>query len=92
MPGPERFEGAYPDVWDYLTALVYPDGGRRQSSTLLLCCEDGCVKACLNDRDQSRSLWVSGESLETALEALQRALESGTASWRLYQQSKPRGR
>jgi hypothetical protein len=76
----------YPAVWEYLTLLEWEPGKPRRTSTILAFVEDGGLKCCLNDRDGSRSLWVSGASLEACLDALEVALagEDG-AGWRYYQ-------
>lgn len=71
-----------PGVVEYLTAVSYPDGSSRERSTISVFLEDGVVKACLSDRDQARTLWRSGPSVEDALMALEAAVVDGTADWR----------
>lgn len=71
-----------PAVVEYLTATAYPDGSQRERSTISLFLEDGVVKACLSDRDQARTLWRSGASVEDALMAVESAVADGTADWR----------
>src|SRR5678816_2203499 len=44
-----------PTVLQWLSDDRWDDGSARQPSTLLVFAEDGCLKACLNDRDGSRS-------------------------------------
>lgn len=74
-----------PAIWEYLTLDTHDDGKARQRSTLMVLVEDGTVKCCLNDRDQSRSMWVAGDTTEGALEALEAVLASGEGIWRKYQ-------
>lgn len=84
----EQFAKKYPALMEYLTVSVWPEGGERTVSTLLLFCEDGVFKACLNDRDAGRSLWVSGASVPDALEALESTLRHGGGEWRASGQFK----
>lgn len=79
-----------PAVLEYLTAASYPDGSPRERSTLSFFVEDGVVKACLSDRDQVRTLWRSGASVEDAVMALESSLVEGTADWRRSAGTKPR--
>lgn len=71
-----------PAVVEYLTAVCYPDGSNRERSTISVFIEDGVVKVCLSDRDQARTLWRSGVSVEDALMALESCVVDGTADWR----------
>jgi hypothetical protein len=83
--GPGRVAGslaALPGVLEYLSSSKYPDGSARERSTLLVLIEHGVVKVCLSDRDQSQSLWRSGESLEDCLLSLEEALTGTHADWR----------
>lgn len=72
----------YPSTWAYLADTRYEDGEPRETATLMLLAEQGVVKACLNDRDNSRSAWVSGRSVEEALAALEAGLAEGRTEWR----------
>lgn len=81
----------FPAVWEYLAVSVWDDGSARETATLLLFCEDGQVKVCLNDREAQRSAWASGRTLDDALEALEGGLEEGSTSWRKSVRKRPRG-
>lgn len=82
-----------PAVWDYLTLSTYDDGSDRVLSTIMVLVEHGQVKACLNDRENNRSLWVAGESLEGVLESLEALLDDDRAVWREYKPyGKPKGK
>lgn len=72
----------YPALNEYLTLTSYPDGGQRQTATVLLFCEDGVWKGCLRDRDTSRSLWVTSGSPSEVLDDLEATLKTDTAEWR----------
>lgn len=82
------FRARYPALSEWLSADSYPEGGARETSTLLFFVEGGGWKGCLNDRDQKRGLWASGGALEEVLTALEDHLQAGTGEWR---QSGPRG-
>lgn len=84
-----------PAIWEYLTCEQWEDGTPRQTATVTVFWEDSRVKLCLNDRFAGRSLWVSGESLIAALDALEGQLEAGTGDWRrnrTWPAEKKRGR
>jgi len=72
----------YPSLWTMLASRNYPDGGARQTSTLLFFVDQGCLKACLNDRDQGLQAWASGATVADLLDALERGLEEDTLDWR----------
>lgn len=80
---------AHPATVEYLTLEEWSPGKPRQRSTLTMFIEDGHVKLCLNDRDQARTGWASGATLEAALEALEADLAAGLTEWR---PSAPKGR
>lgn len=78
-----------PAVVEYLTAAAWPDGEVRETSTLLMFAEEGGLKLCLSDRAQGRTLWRSGESIESCVKALEEALKGGQADWRRSRQQRP---
>jgi hypothetical protein len=75
----------YPRLHEHLVEITYDDGDARQTSTLLLVAEGGRFKGCLNDRDQSRSAWVSAETVNDVLAALELGLLNGSLDWRAKQ-------
>jgi len=72
----------HPALHEYLTLEKYPDGGQRQTATLLLFVEGTEWKGCLRDRDTSRTLWASAGSLLDVIETLELILQSDDAQWR----------
>lgn len=86
------FAEGLPALMEYLTAASYPDGAPRETSTVMLFCDGGVFKACLNDREAQRSLWASGPSFLDALEALEAMLSTGTGEWRQNAQWKGKGK
>jgi len=79
-----------PTVCEWLTSAHYDDGELRETSTIGLFVDCGVLKLCLNDRDLCRTLYVTSDSLEGALEALEKALRGGTPDWRPWKGKKPR--
>ena len=78
----EALKSLRPALFDYMCVTKYGDGSPRKTSTLLSFCEDGVFKICINDRENSRSAFVSGRSFEEALDVLETALDSDTVEWR----------
>lgn len=76
------FQAEFPATWEFLTLEEHDDGAKRERGLVLLLWENGVFKACMQDRDQQRSLWVSGRSPLLALCALEDALSDPTADWR----------
>lgn len=72
----------YPAIFEHLTETSWPSGKARTTSTLLSFAEDGMVKLNLHDRSAGRSLWVSGDSWDAAMQGLEQLLESGKGEWR----------
>lgn len=72
----------FPLLSEYLCCTSWDDGKPRQVATLLIVTECGAWKACLNDRAQARSLWVSAEGFDSLLWAVETALGSPAPGWR----------
>jgi hypothetical protein len=77
-----EFAAKWPGLHEYLTALVWPSGGERKTSTLLIFAEQGTFKACLNERDSLCTLWAAASSVEGVLGALETLLEQEQPPWR----------
>lgn len=73
----------FPRLVEYLEEVKWDDGSKRETSTLMLLVEDGWLKACLNDRAMGCSLWVTADTVEAALDALEGHLERGDGEWRV---------
>lgn len=87
----KEFEAEYPALAEYLTATAYPDGSPREVASLSITLDDGCVKACLHDRDTRRSLFVAGSTVLDAVAGLEIAMESEDADWRAWRSAAPGG-
>lgn len=76
-----EFSRRRPALHEWLTLCV-DQGQPVETATLLLFCEDGQFKACLHDRESSRVCFRAADSVEGVLDAMERALQDGTADWR----------
>lgn len=84
VAAPDDVRSHWPAIGEFLYAEAYPDGSPRQRSTITLMAGDSAGwKLVLNDRQEGRSLWATGESLEDALCALELQLESPNVPWRM---------
>lgn len=80
----------YAALTEFLVLSEWEDGSGRETGTLLLCVDAGCVKAWLNDRDGGRSAWLSSGSLTGLLDALESGLRDGDLEWRVAK--RPQGK
>lgn len=72
----------FPDLWEFIASLRWPDGSGRVPGTVLLLVEDGVCKCWLNDKAQGLSCWVSGSTFDQTLAAAERAVQGSGADWR----------
>lgn len=72
----------FPALLEYLTETRWPDGKPRVTSTVLILCEDGYFKACVNDRANSRTAWCSAKSYAELLVALEKGLQESSLEFR----------
>jgi len=75
----------WPVLASHLFDATFEDGTPRVTSTLMVLAELGVVKVCLNDREEARSAWVSGRTVDEALEALENGLAADSVDWRARQ-------
>lgn len=78
-----NFAKDYPTLHEMLTATQYGDNQPRVTSTLLIFVENGILRFCLNDRDNSRSAFFTAETFSDGLEAIDSALLSNKVDWRM---------
>jgi hypothetical protein len=71
-----------PAVWSYLTMSTWEDGSLRETSTISIFQGQSSLQAALNDRDASRVAFVSAESVEGLLAALEAGLQGDSLDWR----------
>jgi len=90
---PGAFGVKHPRLWEMLTETKYEDGSPRKPATITFFVDEGCVKVCLNDRDQSLAAFASGDTLDAALRCLEAGLEADSLEWRRSQTNqKKKGR
>lgn len=65
---------AYPLMLEYLTHDKYDDGSSRETSVLIVVCDNAGWRICLTDKDNNRTLWKAGTSLPEALGSIELAL------------------
>lgn len=76
-------KGAYPCILEHLTETKYPDGTERQTSSLVVVADTQSWRVCLSDRDNSRVMWKTGNTLQEALDAIELGLMGDDPSdWR----------
>lgn len=77
----EADEEQYPRLHAMLTTTVL-DGKPRKTTTILLFCEAGRLKACLNDRAEGLSGFLTLDGLELVAEQLEEGLAKEDVDWR----------
>jgi len=78
-----EWQHKWPILWSYVFQESYPEGGYRNPSTILFFLERGFLKVCLHDRELSRSLFRTSDSVDGCFDALEEALASDTADWKM---------
>lgn len=73
-----------PTVTEFMTCQVWDGGGKRTTSTLSISVQDDRVVVALNDRDLKRSVYLSADTLDGALDALEADLVKDQAEWRSW--------
>jgi hypothetical protein len=71
-----------PLLAEFMFSPVYDDDSKRELPTLMLFLHDGRLTAALNDRDQARTAFVSGDSLASVLVALEAGIAADALGWR----------
>jgi hypothetical protein len=85
-----QFESEYPTLASYLTTAFFDDRSPRQTATLLLFVEGDSLKACLNDRHNTRSAFFTSPTFQGLLSTIEAALCADNADWRVKQQNNQR--
>ncbi len=82
----------YPILCEWLGDTTWDDGKPREPSQLGLKCEDGRIVLSVNDKEMKQSLYRSGESVDEALGAIEKALIDPGADWRPWYGQKKKGK
>ncbi|AYP28967.1 MAG: hypothetical protein [Circular genetic element sp.] len=77
-----KWGSAFPSLWEFLTSAKYPDGSSRILGSLSIWVDVGCIKACLNDRDQGLVAFATADSPEGLWSALEKGLRDDTLDWK----------
>jgi len=83
---PDELSALYPVLWSHLTQVAWEDGQVRETSNLLVFCQDGMLKAMLRDREHGLCFWTAAGSLGKLFEALEAGLCDPQAEWRVDRQ------
>jgi len=79
---PSAYFKTLPVLWEFLTTVVWDDGERRTTGTVLYFFDEGRLKACLSDRDSDRVAFVTAGTWEELQEAIDAGLADGSLDWR----------
>jgi len=75
--------GDYPLMLEYLCSTSYPDGSKRDTSSLVIVSDGSAWRVCLSDRDNGRVMWKTAATLLDALQAIELSLMADDPSdWR----------
>lgn len=76
------FKAAYPLLYEHMADTTWEGGGSRETSTVVVRIEAGRFNVCLNDREAKASLYVTSDTVEEGLQALEAMLASDNADFR----------
>lgn len=80
----EKWKTGLPTLVEYMTSEKWDDGKERELSSVAIKFQDGLVLAVLNDPEMRRGLYVTGDTVEKALKALERNASDPKADWRQW--------
>jgi hypothetical protein len=81
-----EFEEKYPTLAAYLLTDRFEDGSPRQTATLMFFSDSGSLKACINDRHNTRSAFVTAVTWHELLNEMEAGLCGDTLDWRVKSQ------
>lgn len=79
--GDKSFEASFPALWDVMTTNAVK-GKPVKTMSVTVFVEGAEVKACLNDREGEEVAFVSSDTFQGLLDALEGGLVNGTLDWR----------
>lgn len=82
VPTGAGFEEWFPALCEWLSAVKWDDGKKREAGTAMLVSEGGKWKLWLHDRDAKRSSWVSAAAVPDLLALADKGLTEGALDWR----------
>lgn len=78
----------YPELWGFLWDLQFDDGSQRTPGSLVIFRDALRIKACLSDKDADLVTFVTADSPDGLLEALERGLSEDILDWRRQQKKR----
>jgi len=78
----KEFKQKYPTIVEWMTDLCYDDKSPREASKVSIWIEDGRCKLSFSDPTPRRSCYLTAESFEDALQALEDGLKADSLDWR----------
>lgn len=82
LDGSTKLAAKYPAIWEFLTLSIWEDGEPRVPGSITVFLQDGFLKACLIDKDADLVAFVSADSLEGILQALEAGIQDERMDWR----------
>jgi len=83
----------FPNLWAHLTETAYPEGGPRETSSIIIVADSTGWRGCLSDKDNGRTMWKTSASVEELLLQLEEGAGSEDPSqWRQSAAGKWRGK
>lgn len=83
-----KWVAGYPTICEYMACEAYETGKAREPSAIGVKIQGGKMCVYINDTDVRRSIYVSGDTFELAMRALEKQLASGAPEWRYWKGGK----
>ena len=80
----KEFKAKYPTIVEWMTDLIYDDKSPREGSKISIWVEDGRCKVSFSDPTPRRSCYLTADSFEDALQALEEGLKADSLDWRAW--------
>lgn len=72
----------FSELWAFLTAVAYPDGGKRKTGRLSFSFDAGALSLSLNDPETNQYCVLTGTSLTSLLEDAELKMAADELAWR----------
>lgn len=82
MATPGKVLAGFANLLEFLSMRTWPDGSLRLTGTITLSTEGSSWKATLKDRDSAGVAFVTADTPDSLLKALDKGIEAGTLEWR----------
>ena len=84
------FSARWPLIYEHLVDLFWSDGSHRVTSTIVIFCEDGWAKMCLNNRAEASIAFVTARTVAGCFDELEQGLREDQIDWRAAGKGKHR--